>query len=110
MISAILSRFTRKESASQMAKHDTVNPPTTSTRPLIDPASDRILGGRTERPGNRIERPEPIFPSVHEEVLVVDDRAALRPAQVVESKLTRLLQEASLPVSHLQMRGLLRAR
>jgi hypothetical protein len=46
----------------------------------------------------------------HEEVLVVDERAALRPAQVVESKLTRLLQETSLPVSHLQMRGLVRAR
>jgi hypothetical protein len=45
-----------------------------------------------------------------EEVLVVDDRADLRPAQVVESKLTRLLQEASVPVSHLQMRGLLKAR
>ena len=45
-----------------------------------------------------------------EEVLVVDDRAHLRPAQVVESKLTRLLQEASVPVSHLQMRGLLKAR
>jgi hypothetical protein len=45
-----------------------------------------------------------------EEVLVVDDRAHLRPAQVVEIKLTRLLQEASVPVSHLQMRGLLKAR
>jgi hypothetical protein len=45
-----------------------------------------------------------------EEVLVVDDRAHLRPAQIVESKLTRLLQEASVPVSHLQMRGLLKAR
>jgi hypothetical protein len=45
-----------------------------------------------------------------EEVLVVDDRAYLRPAQIVESKLTRLLQDASVPVSHLQIRGLLRAR
>jgi hypothetical protein len=47
--------------------------------------------------------------SGHED-LVIDDRAGLRPAQVVETKLTRLLQTASLPVSHLQMRGLLRAR
>ena len=49
-------------------------------------------------------------PFGHEEVLVVNDRAALRPAQVVETKLTRLLQEASLPVSHLQMRAMLRTR
>jgi hypothetical protein len=45
-----------------------------------------------------------------EEVLVVEERANLRPAQVVESKLTRLLQEASFPVSHLQTRGLLKTR
>ena len=56
------------------------------------------------------ERPESLTPSGHEEVLVVDDRAGLRPAQVVETKLTRVLQEATLPVSHLQMRGLLRTR
>ena len=31
-------------------------------------------------------------------------------SQVVETKLTRVLQEATLPVSHLQMRGLLRTR
>ena len=48
--------------------------------------------------------------SVPDEVLVVDERARLRPAQWVESKLTRLLQEASMPVSHLQMRGLLKVR
>jgi hypothetical protein len=45
-----------------------------------------------------------------DEVLVVDERWKVRPAQVVESKLTRLLKDASLPVSHLQMRGLLRNR
>jgi hypothetical protein len=44
------------------------------------------------------------------ESLSVDARALLRPAQVVENKLTRLLQEASVPVSHLQMRGLLKTR
>jgi hypothetical protein len=47
---------------------------------------------------------------VLEEVLVVDDRAHLRPAEVVEHKLARMLQEASVAVSHLQMRGLLKAR
>ena len=45
-----------------------------------------------------------------DEALIVDERAHLRPAQVVESKLTRMLKNASLPVSHLQMRGLLRSR
>jgi hypothetical protein len=45
-----------------------------------------------------------------EEALVVDDRAVLRPAQVVESKLMRMIKNASLPVSHLQMSGLLRNR
>jgi endo-alpha-1,4-polygalactosaminidase (GH114 family) len=49
-------------------------------------------------------------PVVHEETLVADDRSALSPAQTVESKLTRMLKEATLPVSHLQMRGLLRSR
>jgi hypothetical protein len=45
-----------------------------------------------------------------DEALVVDERAHLRPSQVVEGKLTRMLKDASLPVSHLQMRGLLRSR
>lgn len=45
-----------------------------------------------------------------EEVLVVDDRSALSPAQAVENRLSRMLKEASMPISHLQMRGMLRAR
>ena len=49
-------------------------------------------------------------PVPREEALVVDERSGLRPAHVVESKLTRMLKEASLPASHLQMRGLLRSR
>jgi hypothetical protein len=47
---------------------------------------------------------------VEEESLVIDDRSNLSPAQAVESKLSRVFKEASLPVSHLQMRGLLRSR
>ena len=54
--------------------------------------------------------PELFAASGPDEVLVVEERAHLRPAQVVESKLTRLLQETSFPVSHLQMRGLLTSR
>jgi len=49
-------------------------------------------------------------PQTSEESLVVDARSALSPAQMVENKLTRILRDASLPVSHLQMRGLLRNR
>ncbi len=45
-----------------------------------------------------------------EESMVVDDRSSLSPAQMVESKLMSRLRESSLPVSHLQMRGLVRAR
>lgn len=48
--------------------------------------------------------------AVSEECLVVDDRSDLRPAQAVENKLSRLLKEAVMPISHLQMRGMLRAR
>jgi hypothetical protein len=85
-----------------MAKQNTVNPTPPSSRSLIPPVGDRLA--------SRFERAEPLTASGHEEVLVVDDRAALRPAQVVESKLTRLLQGASLPVSHLPMRDSLSTR
>ena len=45
-----------------------------------------------------------------DEALVVDDRSGLSPAQVVENRLSRLLREATMPISHLQMRGMLRSR
>jgi hypothetical protein len=92
-----------------MAKKTTVSIPVSHSRPVIAPAVDRVLAGRNDRALGRLG-PESMPPFSHEEVLVVDDRAALRPAQVVETKLTRLLQQASLPVSHLQMRAMLRTR
>ena len=92
-----------------MAKKNTVSTPVSHSRPVIAPTVDRVLAGRNERTIGRLA-PESMPSLGHEEVLVVDDRAALRPAQVVETKLTRLLQEASLPVSHLQMRAMLRTR
>jgi hypothetical protein len=64
----------------------------------------------SRRSQGRITDPELFAASGPEEVLVVEERVHLRPAQVVESKLTRLLQEAAFPVSHLQMRGLLKTR
>jgi hypothetical protein len=45
-----------------------------------------------------------------EESLVVDTRSEVSPAQLVEHKLTRMLRDASIPVSHMQVRSLLRAR
>lgn len=48
--------------------------------------------------------------SLPEESMVEDDRSLLTPAQMVESKLIHRLRESSLPVSHLQMRGLVRNR
>jgi hypothetical protein len=74
------------------------------------PANARWIRGRKRTAERRTVFAGRLPSPGQEEVLVVDDRAHLRPAQVVESKLTRLLQEASVPVSHLQMRGLLRAR
>lgn len=51
-----------------------------------------------------------IAESAPEESLVIDDRSELTPAEMVESKLVSLLQGATLPVSHLQMKGLVRGR
>jgi hypothetical protein len=75
---------------------------------LVATTSDRARDRRDECP-HWLERPQPLPYSGQEEV-VVDDRARLRPAQLVENKLTRMLQVTSLPVSHLQIRGLLRVR
>jgi hypothetical protein len=62
------------------------------------------------RSRTRFEAIEQPLLGSRDEALIVDERTRLRPAQVVECKLTRMLKDASLPVSHLQMRGLLRSR
>jgi hypothetical protein len=62
------------------------------------------------RTRTRFEASEQSSLGPRDEALIVDERAHLRPAQVIESRLTRMLKDASLPVSHLQMRGLLRSR
>jgi len=68
-------------------------------------ACDRSRGGRNAALGylEAWESPD----ACEQEELVVDDRASVRPAQALESKLMTILQAASLPVSHLRMRGLL---
>jgi hypothetical protein len=45
-----------------------------------------------------------------EESLVVDSRAVLTPAQMVEQKLVSLLRGKGLLASHIQMAGLLKNR
>jgi len=75
---------------------------TLSSRPLGGVAPDRL---HTPELGVRLDSQ-----TVEEEVFIVDDRSAMSAAQMVEDKLTRLLKDASLPVSHLQMRNLLRSR
>jgi hypothetical protein len=65
---------------------------------------------RRKRTGKSRPVLEAFVPDVDDEVLVVDDRASMRPTQIIESKLTRLLQDANVPVSHLQTRSLLKIR
>lgn len=46
----------------------------------------------------------------NEEILVVDDRAQVRPAEMVDNKLVRILKEASLPVSQTRLKSLILRR
>jgi len=80
------------------------------TTPPLTP--DQIVN---KIPATSPPAPSRVLPSrfaagLPEESMVIDDRAGLSPAQMVESKLMSRLRESSLPVSHLQMRGLVRAR
>jgi hypothetical protein len=72
--------------------------------------SDGSIDALSRRSRNRFEPIERPTLGCREEALVVDERTHVRPAQSVESKLTRVLKDASLPVSHLQMKKLLRNR
>jgi len=78
-----------------------------STLPAAEPIGFRHSGTVSDRLG--LEALAGVS-AIDEETLVVDDRSSLSPAQMVETKLSRKLQETSLPVSHLQMRVLLRGR
>jgi hypothetical protein len=75
---------------------------TVSSRPLGGAAPARL---RTPEQGSRLDSQ-----AAAEEGFIIDDRSAMSAAQMVENKLTRLLKDASLPVSHLQTRNLLRSR
>ncbi len=73
-----------------------------SSRPLGGVDTDRL---RAPEQGGRVDAR-----AAEEEVFIIDDRSAMSAAQMVENKLTRILKDASLPVSQLQMRSLLRSR
>jgi hypothetical protein len=68
------------------------------------------LAGRTKRVHDRLGIDSVASASSPEESFVIDDRCDLSPAQMVETKLSRVLGGSTLPVSHLQMRGILRKR
>src|SRR5436305_10997904 len=79
------------------------------TRFASTPAtSETVLSGLTGTPTRPLASRFAV--AMPEESLVVDDRSHLTPAQMVESKLISRLKDSSLPVSHLQMRGLVKAR
>ncbi len=84
----------------------------TSNVQLIQEAPPAGLSNRLYRENRKRNRIEVAPPTnaVSDETLVIDDRAHVSPAQAIESKLTRLLEQAWVPVSHLQTRGLLKAR
>ena len=84
---------------------------TTSTEPRMRPASDVIGHSKMEVPNYVADRrPRAAVAAVGDESLIVDDRSGLSPAQAVENRLSRLLSDSSLPISHLQVRGLLLRR
>ena len=91
--------------------------PTLATSRPLPPIIGEPVATRTVRMRDRLGLellaglPEkPATPATPEESLVVDDRFGVSPAQMVESKLSMILKEATLPVSHLQMRTMLRSR
>jgi hypothetical protein len=76
-----------------------------SAAPVADSA-DRVFRGT--RKNSRVEV-EPAG-AIPDESLEVDERASVSPAQAIESKLTRLLDEAWVPISHLLVRAMVRNR
>jgi len=69
-----------------------------------------IVSGEIDLRGATTRTRSTLLASVAEESLIVDDRCGLTPAQAVEGKLMNLLRDESLPVSQLQLRGLVRGR
>ncbi len=91
-----------------MNQSDSVLSPT--RRASLSAGAAGLVDVRSLRSRPRFEAIDQPLLGSRDEALIVDERAHLRPAQVVEGKLSRMIKDASLPVSHLQMRGLVRSR
>jgi hypothetical protein len=81
-----------------------------STQSPIGIAAGGSLNGRGKLVHDRLGIDSRDTTALPEESLVIDKRCDQRPAELVESKLSRMLGGKMLPVSHLQTRGLLRQR
>jgi hypothetical protein len=73
-------------------------------------AAGASISGRNKRVPERLGLEYSVSPACCEESLVIDDRCDLSPAQMVETKLTRVLGGGMVPVSHLQTRCSLHRR
>ena len=71
-----------------------------TTKETLMVAGDRLTRGSLASP----------LIAVSEEVLIVDDRSGLSPAQAVENRLSHLLSGTTVPISHLLVRGRVRSR
>jgi hypothetical protein len=90
-------------------KSETVN--NISMNDSLGSTTGDSTSGRTQRVIDRLGiDPRNNASACAEESMVVDDRCKLSPAQMVETKLTRVLGGSTLPVSHLQTRKMLKDR
>jgi len=81
----------------------------TKSGPIVSSINGAVLS-RSQRVHGRLGLESLAGSLGSEESLVIDDRCDVSPAQLVETKLSRVLGGGMLPVSHLQTRGLLRQR
>ena len=91
-----------------MNQSHTVLSPVFNISPLS--GSHRSIDDRDTKSRTRFETSELQALGSREEALIVDERSKLRPAQVIEGKLRRLLRNSSLPVNFLLTRRVLRTR
>ncbi len=91
-----------------MNQSDSVLSPVIKTSALSGGAP--LIDRRHARSTTRFEPGELSSLGSREEVLVIDERSELRPAQAVEIKLTHLLRYSSISVSSLLLKSMLRTR
>src|SRR5258708_3639758 len=85
----------------------------TTKHPSHAPESGSFRTAQLHRPARTESRSEPTHHferGQSEEVLIMDARASLRPAECVERKLSSLLKSVYLPVSHVRTTPLCKGR